>query len=156
MKVQHVALACFLAAALILAPQGAWSENAPAPVPAATVVGQPLFKQSLFFSPMEMLSIQRVLQNTPGGALPNGQQAIPTRRTISLSGVIFRKPDDWIVWLNGKKMTPGDVLPEVVDIKVEDNIVHLKWFDIGLNDIISISLKPHQTYDITTGILLPG
>lgn len=81
---------------------------------------------------------------------------IPMRRTISVAGVVFRDKDDWIVWLNGRKVTPKNLLPEIVDIRVEKEKVHLKWFDRGINGVISISLRPHQTYDIVTGVLLPG
>lgn len=79
---------------------------------------------------------------------------IPTKRMISLSGVVYRSPGDWIVWLNGHKLTPGVKLPELVDIKVENDRVHLKWFDIGMAKIIAITLRPRQTYDITSGVLL--
>ena len=73
-----------------------------------------------------------------------------------MAGGIYRKPGDWIVWLNGHKVTPKNLLPEIVDISVQNERVHLKWFDIGINNVISISLRPHQTYDIVTGVLLPG
>ncbi len=81
---------------------------------------------------------------------------IPTKRVISLSGVLYRKPGDWIVWLNGHKLVPGKKLPEIVDIKVERDRVHLKWFDIGMAKIIAITLRPHQTYDIVSGVMLSG
>jgi len=82
---------------------------------------------------------------------------IPEQRLIVLSGVIFRKKGDWVVWINGQKVTPDNYLPEIIDIKVENSsYVHLKWYDIGLQDVISITLRPNQIYDITTGVLLPG
>ena len=79
---------------------------------------------------------------------------IPTKRVISVSGMIYRKPGDWIVWINGHKLVPGARLPELVDIKVERDRVHLKWFDIGMAKILTITLRPRQTYDITSGVLL--
>lgn len=79
---------------------------------------------------------------------------IPTKRIISLSGMVYRSPKDWIIWLNGHKLTPGMRLPELVDIKVESDRVRLKWFDIGMAKIIAITLRPRQTYDITSGVLL--
>ncbi len=79
---------------------------------------------------------------------------IPTKRVISVSGMIYRKPGDWIVWINGHKLVPGSRLPELVDIKVERDRVHLKWFDIGMAKILTITLRPRQTYDITSGVLL--
>ncbi len=132
------------------------AQQAPAPAAVAKAgLTEPL-KESLLFSDGEIVSIRNALMQK-GGGIPNAEGVvIPQRRVISLAGVFFRTPSDWIVWLNGKKMTPGDVLPEVVDIQVEKDTVALKWFDIGMNDVISISLRPHQTYDIVTGVLLPG
>lgn len=68
--------------------------------------------------------------------------------------MIYCKPGDWIVWINGHKLVPGARLPELVDIKVERDRVHLKWFDIGMAKILTITLRPRQTYDITSGVLL--
>lgn len=79
---------------------------------------------------------------------------ISTKRIISVSGLLYRSPGDWIVWLNGHKLVPGTRLPELVDIKVERDRVHLKWFDIGMAKILSITLRPRQTYDITSGVML--
>jgi hypothetical protein len=81
---------------------------------------------------------------------------IPLNRTITLAGVLYNKPNDWIIWLNGQKLVPGVLLPEIMDISVNRDVVHLQWFDIGMNKIISLSLRPHQTYDIVTGLLLPA
>lgn len=119
------------------------------------------FRQSLLFNPIEIALIERA-KNTGRAAstavLDAGKSNtyIPPRRIIKLAGVVFRKPDDWIVWLNGQKVVPKKLLPEIIDINVSNDVVHLKWFDIGMNKIISISLRPHQTYDIVTGVLLPG
>lgn len=81
---------------------------------------------------------------------------IPTKRTITLSGVLFKGPGDWVVWLNGHKLVPGRTLPEIVGMDVERDRVHLRWFDIGLGKVIRLTLRPHQTYDVTSGLLLTG
>lgn len=117
------------------------------------------FEQSFLFTQAELLALRRASQGSViGPAILNADKAaaIPQRRVIALSGVYQRAPGEWVVWINGKKMTPKDLLPEVMDIRVEGDRVHLKWFDIGLNNVISITLRPHQTYDIVTGVLLPG
>lgn len=119
---------------------------------------------SLLFSPIEIAAIQRALAGKVSGtealhakaSAEAGGSIIPLRRSISLSGVIWRGKDSWTIWLNGQKVTPEKLLPEIVDIKVEKEKVTLKWFDIGINGVILISLHPHQTYDIVTGVLLPG
>ncbi len=102
------------------------------------------------------------LAGTDAQAAEDGESAearpyyppIPTKRIISVSGLLYRSPGDWIVWLNGHKLVPGARLPELVDIKVERDRVHLKWFDIGMAKILSITLRPRQTYDITSGVML--
>jgi|GEM_PF-5931464 len=82
---------------------------------------------------------------------------IPERRLIILSGILYRGKNNWTVWINGQKVTPDNYLPEIIEIKVENSsYVSLKWYDIGLQEVISITLRPNQVYDITTGILLPG
>ena len=116
------------------------------------------FKDSLLFSPLEIAAIQRAMEGkvTGSATLQSGPvQNIPLKREIALAGVAYRSSGDWIVWINGEKVTPKKLLPEIVDIQVSKDRVHLKWFDIGINNVISLSLRPHQTYDIVTGVLLP-
>jgi hypothetical protein len=139
------------------------AKPAPANTAPAAAPGEP-FVGSFLFSPAEVGMIQQA--NTgklPGLAMleaenPKTQSApvIPARRLIILSGVVYRSDSDWVAWINGKRVTPRELLPEIIDISVKEDSVRLKWFDIGINNVISISLKPHQTYDIVTGVLLPG
>lgn len=142
-------------------------EPAPAPAPAGASVGgltpeelNAPFRGSFFLTPLEIVAIQQALMGQPVNArvlsTPTSQQNIPAVRVIRVSGVVYHKPKDWIVWMNGQKVTPDNLLPEIVDIKVrETSDVHLKWYDVGLNKVIAITLRPQQTYDIVTGILLP-
>jgi hypothetical protein len=129
---------------------------APPPVP-VTLTAEELkapFTGSFFLTPFEIDSIRAARIGTPvatKGARP------PEHRVISLAGLFYRAPGKWIVWMNGKKMTPKDLLPEIVDIQVDGTAhVRLKWHDRVLNTVLSIELRPHETYDIASGILLPG
>jgi hypothetical protein len=112
-------------------------------------------------TPIEIAVIQKallgkVVSSETLGA-DDSRMAIPERRVIRIAGVLWRSGSDWIVWMNGQKVTPKKLMKEIVDIQVENSsYVKLKWYDVGLNVVISITLRPHQTYDITTGILLPG
>lgn len=118
------------------------------------------FTDSLFLSTAEITSIKQAMLGTPENStvLNAAQQVMPAdaRRLIKLAGVLFKDEGNWIIWLNGKKIQPGRLPSEIVDIRVESDRVHLKWFDNGSNKVISITLRPHQTYDIGAGILLPG
>jgi hypothetical protein len=119
------------------------------------------FRGSFFLSPLEIAIIQQALKGVASNAatvsMATQGAVVPERRVIRVSGVVYRAPKDWIVWMNGHKVTPAKLLPEIVDINVKNSSeVDLDWFDAGLNRVISITLRPQQTYDITTGILLPG
>ena len=117
------------------------------------------FTGSFFLSPLEIAAIQQALVGKVASSkmLAEESKPIPAHRVIRISGVLYRTPQDWVVWMNNQKVTPDNLLPEIIDISVRDSSkVHLRWYDIGLNQVIAITLRPHQTYDITTGILLPG
>ncbi len=138
---------------------------APAPAAVPLVAGltpeemNKPFRGSFFLSPLEIAAIQQALEGrvTKNQTLAEETKpVIPAHRVIRISGVLYRTPSNWIVWMNNQKVTPENLLPEIVDISVKDSSkVSLKWYDIGLNQVISITLRPHQTYDITTGVLLP-
>ncbi len=117
---------------------------------------------SLFFSPQQMAAIHQALV---GIYMPLFEQeqsitgagaAALVSRTLHLSGMLYSSDKNWIIWLNGFRLTPNRLLPEVVEINVGKKEVNLKWYDAVLNKIIAITLRPHQIYDIDTGILLPG
>ncbi len=115
------------------------------------------FKGSLLFTAPEVAAIDRALAGQVSGTAAltaNNGQVIPLRRLIVVSGIAYQTADDWVVWINGQKVTPKKLLPEIVDIDVTPASVQLKWFDIGINNVISITMRPHQTYDIVTGVLL--
>ncbi|MBI1216190.1 MAG: hypothetical protein GC185_10275 [Alphaproteobacteria bacterium] len=114
------------------------------------------FDESLFFSPQDLIAISKAQKGAESNAGGYNGAPIPQKRVITLSGIIYRSPSDWLIWINGQKIVPGRLLPEIVDIQVHENSVHMKWFDIGLNGVIDITMHPHETYDIVTGILLPG
>ena len=113
------------------------------------------YGKSLFFTDEEVSAIQRSLLGiSPTGDTQSNKPKKP--RVLKLSGVLYKSPDDWVVWLNGNRVTPNNILPEIIKIEVEPAKIHLKWFDYGFNDVIFITLRPNQFYDIETGLLLPG
>jgi hypothetical protein len=132
-------------------------EAAPVPITLTPEELHANFGGSLFLTPSEITAIRLAKLGRPASNVEVGGVVIPQHREISVSGVLYRSAKDWIVWMNGKKVTPKELLPEIVDIKVESSSrVRLKWYDAGLDSVIAITLRPHQTYDITSGILLPG
>jgi hypothetical protein len=165
-----VFVAIFLQALSVMA-QAPQTSAAPAQAGAATsaepakppepVIDRSPFTRSLLFSPLEILLVKKFLEggdnpaNTDVQSIKNAPYIPPVRRII-LSGIVYKGEDNWIVWLNNQKLTPGNLLPEVVSMSVNEDRIDLEWYDIGLNDVIKIKMRPHQIYDIVTGVLLPG
>lgn len=109
------------------------------------------YSKSLFLTDDQILKMRQALiglQTTAGAA------AIPEIRQIKIGGILYKHSNDWLVWINGKRVMPGRTLPEIIDIKVNPTNIDLLWYDIGFNKVLKIRLRAHQTYDIGTGILL--
>lgn len=175
MKAYFVRICCFacLCAFLMMPQQPAFAQNSAADLvnavndagnaPEAATPAEPAafdpkaapYGKSLFFKDEEISAIQRALLGiSPTGDTQSNKPKKP--RILKLSGVLYKSPDDWVVWLNGHRVTPKNILPEIINIEVEPTKIHLKWFDYGFNDVIFITLRPNQFYDIETGLLLPG
>jgi len=77
-------------------------------------------------------------------------------RELSLGGIVYNSSSNWTIWINGKKITPKRIPPEILDIKVRKDHVKIRWFDPYTNQIFPIKLKPHQRFNIDTRIFLPG
>ncbi len=99
----------------------------------------------------------------PGADLPPGAVELPTSalsvdapREIKLSGLLYKSKSDWIIWLNGKRITPKSLPTEVYDIKVYKNYIELEWFDGNTNQIFPIRLRPHQRFNLDARMFLPG
>ncbi|MBI3440988.1 MAG: hypothetical protein HY052_04175 [Proteobacteria bacterium] len=112
------------------------------------------FTDSLFFSTIEITLIQQALIGKP----PNTETLeapVPAPGRIEVSGILYRAPGDWIVWVNGHAVTPKSLIPEIVDIKVESSSkVSFRWYDANQKAIIPVTMRPRQVYDIATGRLL--
>mgnify|MGYP000852574927 CR=1 FL=1 len=114
------------------------------------------FRDTLLFAPAEVTA----LREAAAGRRTNEKfleadkvELIPIDRKIKLSGIYYKDDNNWIVWMNGYKLHPRYLMPEIHKIQVKQDEVYLEWYDIGLNDVIKIKLRPHQIYDIVTGIL---
>lgn len=77
-------------------------------------------------------------------------------REIGLNGILYKGKDNWVVWLNGKRLAPNAVPKEVMDIKVSKDYIDLKWFDAYSNLIYPIRIRPHQRFNLDSRIFLPG
>lgn len=77
-------------------------------------------------------------------------------RDVSLGGIAFESPDDWTIWLNGKRVTPDALPSEALDLRVYRDFIELKWFDARSNQVFPIRLRPSQRFNLDTRIFLPG
>ena len=122
---------------------------------------------SLFFTPREqsLLADARrgFITRPPGvGEIEQANQDDGTNdivkgpRELALGGIVFVASDDWVIWLNGQRITMNAIPPEILDIKVSKNFIKFQWFDEYTNQIFPIKLKPHQRFNIDTRIFLPG
>lgn len=80
----------------------------------------------------------------------------PGKRELSLGGIAYANEKKWTVWLNGVRVTPDAIPSEVLDIKVRDAYIDLKWFDGYTNKIYPVRLRPHERFNLDTRIFLPG
>lgn len=77
-------------------------------------------------------------------------------REISLGGIVFYSPDDWTIWLNGKRVTPDALPGEALDLRVYKEYIELRWFDSGTNQVYPVRLRPNQRFNIDGRMFLPG
>lgn len=132
-----------------------------APAPESKDDIQKPFSRSLFYTKQDLVQISKALNgqsvNIDAPVTGSTGEVIPQVRTITLTGVLYKSPGDWMIWLNGQKLNPHNLLREIYEIEVfKDSRVRLKWYDIGLDGVIDVTLRPHQKYDIVTGLLLPA
>lgn len=77
-------------------------------------------------------------------------------REVVVGGIIYVSKGDWVVWLNGQKIGPDNLPPEILDIRVSKEFIKLKWYDAFTNQVFPIKLRAHQRFNIDTRIFLPG
>jgi len=87
---------------------------------------------------------------------PKGPKPPPEEREIRLGGIAYSGKDDWTIWLNEQRVTPNAVPKEVIELRVFNNYIEIKWYDDYTNKIFPIRLRPHQRFNIDTRIFLPG
>jgi negative regulator of replication initiation len=80
----------------------------------------------------------------------------PSRRYVSLGGIVYKADDDWTIWLNGNRVTPNAVPKQVIDLRVYKDYIEVKWLDEYTNSIFPLRLRAHQRFNMDMRIFLPG
>jgi hypothetical protein len=119
--------------------------------------------RTLFFTPWQYALLQEAkrgfLSRPPSARELQGNQSAPRPpglHEISLGGVVYKTPKNWTIWLNGERVTPDSLPEQVLDLKVADDHIDLKWFDSSRNLIYPIRMRPHQRFNLDSRIFLPG
>lgn len=117
---------------------------------------------SLFFTPNQLASIMRAKEGylAPREAFdPNNQSDNPNSvgsRVVSLAGIIYVSKKDWVIWLNGERVTSKNMPQRLVGVTVKPDRVHLRWMDIANQRIVNITLQPHQQYLLDSDTIIPA
>ena len=118
---------------------------------------------SLFFTAREhalLVEARRGYVTRPPGEEEidnfNPETPVMGPRVLELGGIVYLSSNDWVVWLNGQRVTQNAIPPEVLDIKVRKEYIQLQWFDEFTNQIFPVKLRSNQRFNIDSRIFLPG
>lgn len=84
----------------------------------------------------------------------DGRYRIP--RDLRLSAIIYKGNKDWAFWLNGLRVTPGDLPKEMQYVKVYKDHIEMKWFDAVTGLVYPIRIRPDQRFNIDMRTFVPG
>jgi hypothetical protein len=84
------------------------------------------------------------------------EQGPPPPRILHLSGIVYTSPQDWTLWLNGKRVSPKEMLPAIKDLRVAKEFIDLKWLDATSGETVPVRLRPHQRFNIDSKTFMPG
>ncbi|MDH5722143.1 MAG: hypothetical protein OEY94_02330 [Alphaproteobacteria bacterium] len=90
--------------------------------------------------------------------LNNEDEFIPDRgvREIVLGGILYKDKDNWVIYLNNERVKPDSVPRQILDLKVFEQHIEIKWLDEYTNTIYPVRLKPHQRFNMDNRIFLSG
>ena len=120
--------------------------------------------QSLFFTYWQSRAIEDAKKSKGKGLVrPPTPEELgeeikpePGERDIRLGGIVFTTENDWTIWLNGQRVTPKAIPKEVLDLRVYEEYIEIKWIDEYTNQIFPLRLRAHQRFNLDSRIFLPG
>lgn len=80
----------------------------------------------------------------------------PGPRDITLGGILYTKKNEWVIWINGQRVTPDAVPKEVLDLQVFEDYIEIKWLDEYTKQIFPLRLRAHQRFNLDARVFLPG
>jgi len=103
---------------------------------------------SLFFDAESAGKIEALAEKN---RLPHANAA-----AIHLGAVFYYGPKDWALWLQGHKWTPDTDQPDLHIVDVSPGEVQMLWQGASGAAPQEITLRPYQTFEITTGEIIEG
>lgn len=91
-------------------------------------------------------------------AMENDEDFVPEvgPREVALGGIVYKSDKDWVIWINDQRITPTAVPEEVLDLRVFEDYIEVKWIDKNTEKIYPIRLKAHQRFNLDTRIFFTG
>lgn len=80
----------------------------------------------------------------------------PGIRELRLGGILYTGNTNWIIWLNGMRVTPAALPEQVIDLKVKNEYIEIVWYDEYSELIFPIRLRPHERFNLDSRMYLPG
>ena len=116
---------------------------------------------SIFFTPNQLAAIMRAKEGflAPREAIDPANQGQPETvgpRVISLAGIVYVNARNWVVWINGERVTRKNIPQRLIGLTVRPHVAHLRWMDIPNQRIVNITLKPHQQYLLDSDTIIPA
>ena len=87
-----------------------------------------------------------------------GDSVLPSAspRVLSLAGLIYSGPEDWMFWLNGTKNTPDAKMEELKHLYVTRHYVDFQWLDVQTNTLFPVRLRPNQSFHLDSKVFFTG
>ena len=72
-----------------------------------------------------------------------------------MQALIYNGPEDWVVHINNKRITPAAFPEEICEMNVTEDYVEMRWYDAYLRQIIPIRMRPTNALTLIALCLCP-
>ena len=167
-------MTCLVAAYLILlcmfpsTARAADSEDKTIRPPPVITSAEALNMPSIVFTYWEHIEVKRArsgIGSAPQRNTADRQASAPIvtavkppaeARFINMQALIYNGPEDWVVHINNKRITPAAFPEEILEMNVTEDYVEMRWYDAYLRQIIPIRMRPNQRFNIDSLMFVSG
>ena len=72
--------------------------------------------------------LDTLLENISGPTTDTTEETQSAAPTFYLGSILYFTPDNWVIWLNGKRLTTEDPTENIEIISVSENTAELSWY----------------------------